>query len=108
MKKTFNEFAHHLQSAYPSDTFWNLKKQLLNFKSSFGFRYHPWIIKEDFEPESEIVSVLAISFLKIEVSNSSFIFRSTMKAFIYFSRRSQQDRAARRVVWLTAVAAPPC
>ena len=29
-----------------------------------------------------------------------------MKAFIYFSRRSQQDRAARRVVWLTT-AAPP-
>ena len=68
---------------------------------------NPWIIKEDLESESEIASVLAISFLKIEVSNSSFIFRSTMKAFIYFSRRSQQDRAARRVVWLTT-AAPPC
>ena len=50
-----------------------------------------------------MASVLAISFLKIEVSNSSFIFRSTTKAFIYFSRRSQQDRAA----WRALCGTPP-
>jgi hypothetical protein len=68
---------------------------------------NPWIIKEDLEPESEITSVLAISFLKNEVSNSSFIFRSTMKAFIYFSRRSQQDRVALRRAWCGSPPPPP-
>jgi hypothetical protein len=96
MKNYFNDFAHMFPSAYPIACILESQKAVVGFQKKILVLGNPWIIKEDLEPESEITSVLAISFLKNEVSNSSFIFRSTMKAFIYFSRRSQQDRAARR------------
>jgi hypothetical protein len=66
------------------------QKPVVEFQNFFWF----WVILGSLKKksESEMASVLAISFLKTEESNSSFIFRSTMKAFIYFSRRSQQDR----------------
>ena len=50
---------------------------------------------------------------RVTLPNSSFIFRSTMKAFIYFSRRSQQDQrssgaAERAATVLAAAAATLC